>query len=143
MMGRLCILTSLLIAITLGCRSLPVSPNADKNWIHDLQRADAIVLEFGGSTQTFDDRQTIERLAGIYSSAKFETYWQTLPANLAEKSIKIYADGVELRQLSFAGVLWEHSDDLDDRTARLSENDRLWIQGLFDAMRTGNSKIAR
>ena len=136
-------LTSILVVLTFGCRSLPVSPNADKNWIQDLQRADAIVLKFNGATQTLNDRQTIERLAAIYSSAKFETYWHTLPANLGEKSIEIYANGVELRRLSFGGVLWEHSDDLDDRTAALSERDRLWIDGLFDAMRTGNSDIAR
>lgn len=33
------------LTIFVGCRSLPISPNADRNWVSDFQIADKMGLE--------------------------------------------------------------------------------------------------
>ena len=131
--------------LSVGCRSLPISPNADRTWMHDLQRADSIVLKLrgNGAERTLTDQTSLSRFSDLYSAAKFETYWHTLPGNLGERTIGIYANGEKLREMSYTGVLWERSDELDDRTARLSDADSDWLEGLFEAMKTGSSQPAR
>ena len=142
---RLIGLTIVTAVLSVGCRSLPISPNADSTWIQDLQRADSIVLKLReiGAEQALTDQTSLTRFSNLYSSAKFETYWHTLPGNLGERTIEIYSNGEKLRKMSYTGVLWEHSDKLDDRIARLSDADSDWLEGLFEAMKTGSSQPAR
>jgi hypothetical protein len=141
--SRLFIPLILTLAILGGCRSLPISPNADNTWVRDLNRADAIVLDQKGSQRTFVDPETISRLADVYAKSKWETYWHTLPSNLGERTIDIYLNGSKIRRMSYTGVLWEHNQEDSDRTTPLDEADRAWLESLFDSIQTGNGNNAR
>ena len=131
-MRRLILIGAILILAPIGCRSLPISPNADRDWIHDFQRADKIVILHNRTERTINDPAIIERLTEIYTRSKFETYWHTVPNNLGKKSIEIFANDNLLRKISYTGDLWEHSPDKPDRTAKLKNDDRKWIESLFE-----------
>ena len=124
----------LLLTIFVGCRSLPISPNADRNWVNDFQLADKLVITSHGVNQEITDPTVLKRLAGIYSNAKFETYRHTLPATLGRQTIEIYSGNTKLRKMSYTGELWEHSQELADRTAKLTDQDRQWLESLFDSI---------
>ena len=124
----------LLLTIFVGCRSLPISPNADRNWVNDFQLADKLVITSHGVNQEITDPTVLKRLAGIYSNAKFETYRHTLPATLGRQTIEIYSGDTKLRKMSYTGELWEHSQELADRTAKLTDQDRQWLESLFDSI---------
>ena len=131
----------LLLTIFVGCRSLPISPNADRNWVNDFQIADKLVITSHGVNQEITDPTVLKRLAGIYSNAKFETYRHTLPATLGRQTIEIYSGDTKLRKMSYTGVLWEHSKELADRTAKLTDQDRQWLESLFDSIGPGPIEI--
>ena len=120
---------------TAGCHSLPIVPNANREWVRELKHADSLVLEREGIEQEIHDPQTIARLNKIYASAKFATYWHTLPATFGKKNIKFRSNGIPLRHLSFTGVLWESTKEKGHRTAKLIEEDRIWIESLFGQMK--------
>ena len=131
----------LALIIFAGCRSLPISPNADRNWVNDFQLADKLVITSHGVNQEITDPTVLKRLAGIYSNAKFETYWHTLTATLGRQTIEIYSGDTKLRKMSYTGVLWEHSKELADRTAKLTDQDRQWLESLFDSIGPGPIEI--
>ena len=131
----------LALIIFAGCRSLPISPNADHNWVNDFQIADKLVITSHGVNQEITDPTVLKRLAGIYSNAKFETYRHTLPAALGRQNIKIYSGDTKLRKMSYTGVLWERSKELADRTAKLTDQDREWIESLFDSISLGPIEV--
>jgi len=118
-----------------GCHSLPMGPNANQHWVRELQHADILVLKREGIEKEIHDPQTIARLKKIYASAKFATYWHTLPATLGKRNIEFRSNGVPLRRLSFTGLLWESSKEKGHRTAKLKEEDRIWVESLFEAVR--------
>jgi len=99
----------LLLTIFVGCRSLPISPNADRNWVNDFQLADKLVITSHGVNQEITDPTVLKRLAGIYSNAKFETYRHTLPATLGRQTIEIYSGDTKLRKMSYTGGQWLES----------------------------------
>ena len=131
----------LLLTIFVGCRSLPISPNADRNWVNDFKLADKLVITSHGVNQEITDPTVLKRLAGIYSNAKFETYRHTLPATLGRQTIEIYSGDTKLRKMSYTGELWEHSQELADRTAKLTDQDRQWLESLFDSIGPGPIEI--
>ena len=131
----------LLLTIFVGCRSLPISPNADRNWVNDFQLADKLVITSHGVNQEITDPTVLKRLAGIYSNAKFETYRHTLPATLGRQTIEIYSGDTKLRKMSYTGELWEHSQKLADRTAKLTDQNREWLESLFDSISPGPIEI--
>ena len=131
----------LVLTIFVGCRSLPISPNADRNWVDDFQIADKMVVTSYRVNWEITDPAVLKRLASIYSNAKFETYWHTLPANLGKQTIEVYSGDTKLRKMSYTGVLWEHSKEMADRTARLTVEDRKWLDSLFDSIARGTAEI--
>jgi hypothetical protein len=141
--NRLIILFVAMLAICCGCRSIPISPNADNAWEHDLSRADSIVLDYNGSQRMIVDRETISRLANIYSNSKWETYWHTLPSNLGERTIDVQFNGTQIRRMAYTGVLWEFNNEKSDRTTPLNDSDRAWLESLFDSIPTASGKNAR
>ena len=122
-----------------GCRSVPISPNADRTWVRDLNSADKIILNRNETKRTFVDRETIQRLSNIYANSKWETYWHTLPSNLGERTIDVYLDGSKIRRMAYTGVLWEFNSNDSDRTAPLNDVDRAWLESLFDSILAGNA----
>ena len=133
----------LLLTIFVGCRSLPISPNADRNWVNDFQIADKMIIASHGVNLEITDPTVLKRLAGIYSNAKFETYRHTLPATLGRQTIEIYSGDTKLRKMSYTGELWEHSQELADRTAKLTDQNREWLESLFDSISPGPIEIGR
>ena len=120
-----------------GCRSL--SSRANPEWIADLDRTDTIVLQADDATMSITDDATIRRLADIYANAKWEPYWHTLPGNW-DRSIDLFADGDKLQHFSYTGVLWENERYDSNRTAKLADADREWIERLFAGIPTTNRK---
>ena len=141
--SRSFVLPILALAIFGGCRSIPISPNADNTWARDLNSADAIVLNQNGQQLTFVDRETISRLADVYAKSKWEVYWHTLPSNLGERTIDVYLNGSKIRRMSYTGVLWEHNQEYSDRTTPLSDADRVWLESLFNSISNGDGNNAR
>ena len=131
----------LALIIFADCRSLPISPNADHNWGNDFQIADKLVITSHGVNQEITDPTVLKRLAGIYSNAKFETYRHTLPATLGRQTIEIYSGDTKLRKMSYMGELWEHSQELADRTAKLTDQNREWLESLFDSISPGPIEV--
>ena len=126
-----------------GCRSIPVSPNADRTWVRDLNSADQIILHRNETQQTIVDRETIKRIANIYTKSKWETYWHTLPSNLGERTIDVYSGGSKIRRMGYTGVLWEFNTNDSDRTTPLNDVDRGWLESLFDSIPSGKANSAR
>lgn len=127
--------TLLIGCLTLiGCSSM--SSQANQDWIADLNRTDTIVMHSNDATMSVTDDETIRRLTDIYSNAKWEPYWHTLPGNLGDRSIDLLADGERLRHFAYTGVLWENERYDSNRTATLLDADREWIEMLFDQIPT-------
>ncbi len=121
-----------------GCRS--VSSRDSSEWIADLSRTDTIVIRVDEATLSITDNATVGRFAEIYANAKWEPYWHTLPANLGDRSIDLFAKGNKLQRFSYTGVLWENERYDSNRTAILATTDREWIEALFARVPIANPK---
>lgn len=123
---------ALLLAVTIataGCRLASNAPNP--KWMTDFQTANALRLTKGKSQITVSDPQAIDRLRDIYATAKWKTYWHTLPETLRERTIELLDGESKLRQFSYTGTLWETESYTENRTAKLAESDRRFIESLF------------
>ena len=121
-----------------GCRS--ISSRASSEWIADLSRTDTIVIRVDDATLSITDNATVRRFAEIYTNAKWEPYWHTLPGSLGDRSIDLFAEGEKLQHFSYTGVLWEIERYDSNRTATLAATDREWIEALFARIPTANSR---
>lgn len=122
------------VASLAGCRSLLGRP--DEGWIDDLARTDMIELRSDDSSARLTDAADISRLNDIYTNARWETYWHTLPADVTDRKIALWSDGHELRRFSYTGSLWELNASDGVRTAKLDADDCRWLDSLFAELRS-------
>ncbi|MDB4386561.1 hypothetical protein N9Z47_04265 [bacterium] len=115
-----------------SCRAMQ-SNAANPEWVADLARTDSMIVRSGDSTARITDTAQIQRFRELYTNAKWKRYLYTLPGNLNDRTIDVYQGDNELRHFSYVGVLWENERYDSNRTATLSDNDRLWLESLFDA----------
>lgn len=123
------------LSMACGCQSL--NHRADPAWLKDFARTDTIELRTKNQTQRISDAETINRLQQIYANANWQAYWHTLPASIVERTIHLYDDDEKTRRLCYGHLLWELDASDDVRTATLSDDDRAWLDGLFDPLSTG------
>ena len=133
-MRTLQLIAILLIALVTvhGCRIASHAPNPQ--WLADFEKADAISIQKNNQQVALSDADTIDRLRDIYANAKWKLYWHTLPGHLNERTIDLLDGEDRLRHFSYTGSLWETESYTENRTADLSDSDRLWIESLFSAL---------
>ena len=128
------LLTILAIVLSAsGCQT--ISHQADPAWLTDFSRTDTIELYTQNGSRTTSDLATIERIQKIYSVSQWSTHRVTLPSSIMHRIIYLYDDDVELRRLCYSqpGTLWEFDSSDDVRTAKVSDDDRVWLDELFDS----------
>lgn len=129
-------LLTALVAVT-GCRIASHAPNPQ--WLADFEKADAIMIEKHNQQVVVSDAEKINRLKDIYASAKWKPYWHTLPGHLNDRTIDLLDGEHRLRHFSYTGTLWETESYTENRTAKLSETDRQWIESLFSEVPEGET----
>ena len=121
-----------IVSSVCGCRS--ISHQADPAWLSDFSRTNTIELYTKSGSRKTSDPATIERIQQIYNGSEWSTYQTTLPASIMERIIYLYDDDVKLRRLCYSqpGTLWEFDASDDVRTATVSNDDRAWLNELFN-----------
>jgi hypothetical protein len=118
-----------LLVASPGCLLSSRAPNP--HWVADFQKTDSILIRSHGSQYLISDAETISRLRNIYENAKWKPYRHTLPGNLSDRTIYLQDGDAKLRHFSYTGSLWETESYTENRTAKLSDGDRQWIESLF------------
>lgn len=137
-LARLLIITLLIAAP--GCLHSSRAPHPQ--WVADFQKADSIIIRIHNNQHQISDAETISRLRSIYETAKWKTYWHTLPGNIGDRTIYLQDGDTRLRHFSYTGSLWETESYTENRTTELSDRDRQWIESLFALVPNEVSKEA-
>ena len=112
-----------------------MSPRAaNPQWLADFERADSITIQTKGQSISIVDKEVLRRLVAIYTEANWKAYRHTLPGNVNDRTITLLDDGNALRRFSYTGELWETDSYTENRTAVLTDADRLYFDSLFAAV---------
>ena len=127
-------LVAILTTISAVCGCHSISHQADTAWLNDFARTDTIEVCTKNHSRRISDPATIKRIQQIYSVAEWEVYRVTLPASIMHRILYLYDGDKKLRRLCYSssGTLWEFDASDDVRTATVSNDDRAWLDKLFE-----------